>query len=57
MLGIGSGRYGLTDVLTHLSNPRTDSQVVRFMRGITALELAAKKEFYRTFIPGIDAYG
>ena len=45
------------DMMRHMSHHEIDSAVVHFLRGITAIELYEKEDLYKTFIPGIDAYG
>lgn len=47
----------LEDVMTLMCNSRVDSYLVHLLRAITANELWRKQDHYKTFIPGIDAYG
>ena len=44
-------------MMQHMSHREVDSMVVHFLRGVTAWELYEKEDLYKTFIPGIDAYG
>ena len=47
----------LEDVMVYMCSSRVDSYLVHLLRAITANELWRKQDHYKTFIPGIDAYG
>lgn len=47
----------LEEVMGYLCSSRVDSYLVHLLRAITANELWRKQDHYKTFIPGIDAYG
>ena len=54
---IHNRQMDLEDVMAHMCSSRVDSYLVHLLRAITANELWRKQDHYKTFIPGIDAYG
>lgn len=57
IIKIHNRQMGLEDVMANMCSSRVDSYLVHLLRAITANELWRKQDHYKTFIPGIDAYG
>ncbi len=53
---VGHG-VDLEGLAKHMCQADVDGPIVHFLRAVTAAELCEKEEHYKTFIPGIDAYG
>lgn len=57
IIKVHSRELDLEEVMTYMCVSRMDGHLVHLLRAITAEELWHKQEHYKTFIPGIDAYG